>query len=319
MARTPSFFMLVPGSWSDLGEVQKVLAESGLIVRDMGESLASGESAVDLVGAEGLADAFRFGRMGRLDERVVAEVQACRSAAVIEIAGLLQDAASQLASMGRALRRSGGVAVRMESSGCASDWQSWLTNMDSGAAQDLYEASVLVVSDNDGTVFTCGMHVFDLPDAQIRMADSRKAADWLHVFCVYQLAEQPVLASGHTFQPDAKSNRRTFERWPDHRHHPDDGRHNPFGLWRFLAEGNAGLEASDPAPYVMPSLVAMLVSAEKQKGSPLSESEVASLVENAPAMMIEQEKIRELERARGYADIEPERAWDQWQLVRETF
>lgn len=284
----------------------------------MSESLASGEVAVELVEAEGLSDGFRLGRTGPLDDRLFAEVQRCKSAVVIELVGLLQGWGSQLASIGRALQQAGGVAVRMESSGSPSDWETWLAQMESGTARELYEASVIVVGDDDGTIFTCGMHVFDLPEAQVQFADPQEAVYWLNVFSVYQIAEQPVLASGHTFQPDPDSTRRKLERWPDHRHHPQDGRHNPFGVWRFLAEGEPGLQASDRTPCITPSLVAMLVSAEKRKGSALSEAEVASLVEKAPAIMIEQEKVRELERSRGYSDIEPQRAWEQWQIVRET-
>jgi len=45
--------------------------------------------------------------------------------------------------------------------------------------------------------------------------------------------------------------------------HPGDGRHDPFGVWRFLSEGQEGLETGRLVPSIMPSLVAMLINAER--------------------------------------------------------
>jgi hypothetical protein len=33
-------------------------------------------------------------------------------------------------------------------------------------------------------------------------------------------------------------------------------------------------------------------------------------------MMMKQRDQQKLERSRGYADLDPERAWEQWQLLR---
>jgi hypothetical protein len=110
--------------------------------------------------------------------------------------------------------------------------------------------------DDDGGLFTCGMHQFDLPDAEIAMSDAREVIAWLDAFCTYQLAEQPALVSGHTFRPDANATRRTIERWPDHRHPPNDGRHNPFGLWRFKEPGTSALKPRALVSTIMPPLVA---------------------------------------------------------------
>jgi len=160
------------------------------------------------------------------------------------------------------------------------------------------------------------MHHFDLPDAEITMNDGQTATAWLDSFCVFQLAEQPGLASGHTFQPHADAARRAFDRWPDHRHPPSDGRHNPFGLWRFRQPGAPGPAGGKLVPTIMPSLVALLLAAERSKGSPLTRPEVEAIVAKSAAIMMNPRDVRALERSRGYADIEPELAWPQWQIVR---
>jgi hypothetical protein len=204
----------------------------------------------------------------------------------------------------------------MEASGAASAWEPWLEQLESGDLQELYASAVLLVDDDDGTLFTCGMHHFDLPDAEIKTSDAQEAAAWLDSFCVYQLAEQPALASGHTFQPHVDAARRAFDRWPDHRHGPDDGRRNPFGLWRFRQAGAAGPVGKKLAPTIIPSLIALLLASERSKGSPLTQGEVEDIASKSPAMMMEPRHVLALERSRGYADIEPELAWQQWQIVR---
>src|SRR5438046_1328587 len=83
----------------------------------------------------------------------------------------------------------------------------------------------VVDADEDDLRCTCGMHHFDLPDAEVKLQDREEAGAWLDAFCLYQLIEQPALLSGHTFRPHANSERRAFERWPDQHHHRDDGRH----------------------------------------------------------------------------------------------
>ena len=39
---------------------------------------------------------------------------------------------------------------------------------------------------------------------------------------------------------------------------------------------------------------------------------------NAPSRMMTVADARKLELSRGYADIEPELAWEQWQVVKQT-
>ena len=167
-------------------------------------------------------------------------------------------------------------------------------------------------------MFTCGMQQFDLPDAQVTTSDPRETIDWLDSFCVYQLKEQPALASGHTFQSHPDATRRAFDRWPDHRHHPNDGRHNPFGLWRFREPGAPGVRAAKLVPTIVPTLVSLLAAAERSSGRPLNRRELEDLVSGSPAIAMDPRDALALERSRGYADIEPELAWEQWQIVRQS-
>jgi hypothetical protein len=45
---------------------------------------------------------------------------------------------------------------------------------------------------------------------------------------------------------------------------------------------------------------------------------VETLVEQSPAITMERRDAIALEQSRGYADLEPELAWEQWLIVRAT-
>lgn len=311
--------MLVPGPWSTPAEVVRGLEKLGIAAKPSGGgTVAAGEISVDLVEDDELAQALAWGRRGPLDHEVLLRVGECTHAALIEYGGCAHDHMLDVAKLGRALRELGGVAIRMEASGAASAWDAWLERFDSGVPSQAYGASVLVVQDDDDLMFTCGMHQFQLPEAQVAFPDASQTLAWLDAFCEYQLDEQPILLSGHTFRPDAAAPQRVLERWPDHRHDPNDGRHNPFGVWRLQEPADARIAAVKLVPTIMPSLVALLLATERSEGRPLTEHEVERLVSNSTSIAMEPKDVRALERARGYADIEPELAWEQWQIVRGT-
>lgn len=313
----PSFFMLVPGPWSTVSELVSGLERLGIDAKPSGSgAVAAGEIAVAIVEDHELEQAFACGRQGPLDPELLRRVATCTRAALVEYGGCAHEQMPALAKLGRALRELGGVAIRMEASGAASAWDVWLPRFESGAASQAYGASVLVVQDDDDVLFTCGMHQFQLPEAQAAFSDAAQTLAWLDAFCEYQLDEQPVLLSGHTFRPDAKSEPRVLERWPDHRHHPNDGRHNPYGVWRLQKPGDARIAAVKLVPTIMPSLVALLLATERSEGRPLTQHEVEKLVSNSTSIAMEPKDVRALERTRGYADIESELAWEQWQIVR---
>jgi hypothetical protein len=74
--------------------------------------------------------------------------------------------------------------------------------------------------------------------------------------------------------------------------------------------------ASGLVPTIVPALTVQLLAAERSEGRPLSQREVEALTSNATAIAMAPPEALALERSRGYADIEPELAWEQWQIVR---
>ncbi len=69
-------------------------------------------------------------------------------------------------------------------------------------------------------------------------------------------------------------------------------------------------------PVFIPALVVLLHHAERLKGSPLTEQEVLAIRDQGACMMMRVEHAVALDEKRGYNDIDPERAWEQWQEAR---
>ncbi|TDR79735.1 hypothetical protein [Paludibacterium purpuratum] len=76
--------------------------------------------------------------------------------------------------------------------------------------------------------------------------------------------------------------------------------------------------ASSPAnddpliPVPIPALGVLLLNLEKQKGSPLSESEVIEIRDKAVCIMLPLTAKVEMDEKRGYRDIDPENVWVEW-------
>ena len=70
-------------------------------------------------------------------------------------------------------------------------------------------------------------------------------------------------------------------------------------------------------PVFIPALGVTLVSAEDKKGQPLTKTEVLSIRDNAPCMMMKPADFEKLEQSRGYDDIDPDHCWYDWQMLRQ--
>jgi hypothetical protein len=76
-----------------------------------------------------------------------------------------------------------------------------------------------------------------------------------------------------------------------------------------------GLPESDDDPLIpfpIPALVDILTIKEREKGEPLTEMEVNEIRDNAVCMMLPKSAAEKMTAARGYSDIDPEFAWEQW-------
>jgi hypothetical protein len=259
------------------------------------------------------ADSFSF---GTVEPPVLEEIDAAPGAFLVRLTDDLREGRDRVVAVVEALRERGGLAVRLEQSKLGWGIDAWLALVRPGSPSALHRCAVTMLV-GDGRVVSCGMHAFSLPDAcvQVEIMTSQEAQELLSTLNVYQIAEDPLLLSGQTFSPAAGSPRRVVQRWPDDGYPPDHWCHNPYGVWRLSAGGEQARPQTEFHPLFVPSLVALLSALEDKSGS-LTRVQVEEATEQATCIAVEHRHAQEMERTRGYADIDPHLAWQQWCVVR---
>ena len=71
-------------------------------------------------------------------------------------------------------------------------------------------------------------------------------------------------------------------------------------------------------PVPIPALCAILLNAEKTLGRPLTEDEVLAIRDAMPCITMHVLDRAALEEKRGYRDIDPENAWEEWLQLRPS-
>jgi hypothetical protein len=70
-------------------------------------------------------------------------------------------------------------------------------------------------------------------------------------------------------------------------------------------------------PVFNPPLIKLLLQKEKTKGAPLTKEEVLEIRNNATMILIKATEAQKKAHTRGYEDIDPEKAWEQWKVLRK--
>jgi len=78
-------------------------------------------------------------------------------------------------------------------------------------------------------------------------------------------------------------------------------------------------EQEELVPVPIPALIAILLNQEQEKGTPLTEQEVIEIRDNAVCIMMPISSIKAMEESRGYADLNPEYVWEEWQEARKEY
>jgi hypothetical protein len=259
--------------------------------------------------------AFSFGTVA---PEVVAAIDQAPGALVLHWPVDLREGRQELVAAVARLRAAGALAVRLEQSKAGWDVAGWLELFSSDDPWAWHRGAVAFLS-GDGALQSCGMHAFSLPDVRVALdgEDETAMRTLGSVLNVYQLAEDPLLRSGETFSPDRDAPRRVLERWPDVEYPETHPCHNAYGVWRLGPPGGRARPLGELVPTFMPALRVLLEALEAQQGSPLTKEQVESTRDQSPCITMDPRDAQAMERARGYADLDPELAWEQWQLVRE--
>ena len=180
---------------------------------------------------EQMIEAFEFGGQGKLSGATLDQIAEHKNVVYLHFPFDIVSQKTRILKHTEVLSRCGGIAVKLETSGIAHDWERWFELLRSNNPFDTYCASAVLVGDEQ-FYYSCGMHNFGLPDAQISNSfDAAEGADLINRFNYWQIVEKPVPKAGHTFSLTENSPHFRLELSKDKRHSEDDLFCNPNGLW----------------------------------------------------------------------------------------
>lgn len=278
------------------------------------DALAGADCTAEWIANDGhFGEAFGFGTVA---PELVARIDRAPGALVLLWPADLRTGRAAIVAAVTRLRDAGALAVRLEESKLGWDVDTWLELFGADDPWAWHRGAVAFLRDADA-LHSIGMHAFALPDVRIALDGDPAALQALATSLdLFQLIEDPPLQSGHTFAPDAATPRRVIERWPAVEYPPDHPCHNPYGAWHLGPPGGVARSTGAQAFVFVPALRAILAAAEAQAETPLTRAEVEAIRDRAACMTMSVADAQRLERGRGYADLDPELVWPQWQLVR---
>lgn len=178
-----------------------------------------------------MATAFEFGSQGRMSANLLETVAGHKSVVYLYFPRDLLAQRNRMLSFCDILRRAGGIAVKIETSGVAHSFQQWEERLN-GTLFDHYTAAITLVGDTDA-YYSCGMHNFGFPDCETPASLGIEAgADLMNRFNLWRLDEVPEFEDGHTFSLAADAPMFRMRHMEDMRHEADHLFFNPHGLWR---------------------------------------------------------------------------------------
>ncbi|MEI5906628.1 DUF4261 domain-containing protein [Bacillus spongiae] len=140
----------------------------------------------------------------------------------------------QVVDVGATLLKSGGLAVKVETSGIAHTKDEWYQLLENQEYFPIYSHFVTLVGDKE-SYYSCGMKAFGLPDVIASSSISpEEAADLFNNFNLYNIVEHPSFNNGDTFSLEPNSPLYKIHFIPEFRYEEDDAFFNPFGLVKLI-------------------------------------------------------------------------------------
>lgn len=147
-------------------------------------------------------------------------------------------AAEAMAKAAAVILKTGGIGVKIASTGLAFDKDTWLELVENFEEHHLYRLFVLdcIVDRDNDAVYSCGMHNLGLKDAIVQGEEPEDGINLLRIFGYYQVVDKPAIYDGQTFRADMESPvYRIFEE-EEQPYNEDDPFYNPYGRWRLERE-----------------------------------------------------------------------------------
>jgi hypothetical protein len=247
----------IPGPWQNREELQWRIMNALC-----GEFMFAGDILVnrneedyyDYIGLtlydadSNMSRAFEYAGQGKLTVKTLDAIANHRMIAYLHFPLAILGQQGRIGQFTEVLREVGGLAVKIESSGIAHEWEAWTALLELYNPFNLYCGFVRLTGD-DNYYYSCGMHQFRLPDIRVGCSiDAVEAEKLINHFNDYQIMQQetielmdnfleyytvqrPQLASGHTFSVVENGPYYRFTLLDDYRYDEENLFYNRYGIW----------------------------------------------------------------------------------------
>lgn len=239
MSKAPQTVICIPGQWIDRTDIVTSIASrsggylfAGMVMMKIGTK--DGFTLEIYEHDSNLKNTFAIAGRGRLTEEDLDAIGSHTFTLYLVADSGSTSAARKLLHAADALLKSGGIAVKIESSGTAHRADRWAKFCADDQLGILLQAYVTYIGGN-GVYYSCGMHNLGFRDAIVE-ADIApdEAAQLLHTFLGYLLVENPTIKDRETFSANANASRYRLFREACTIYPVDNLFHNPFGMWKIV-------------------------------------------------------------------------------------
>ncbi len=236
----PKTVLCIPGNWTDRTDIVTAIG-----VNNINEFIFIGSTLLNLktkVGYEleicerdpAMRESFKWaGMVNRVSEEFLDKIDKHRYVVyIIGETGSFETAKS-IADAGNAVLKSGGLGIKVESTGKAFTKKHWSELLNNFEDSNLYQMYVLdSISDGKGITYSCGMHNLGLKDAIVYNEEFQESVKLLSIFGYYQLIDKPNLQKNQTFSADPTSFIFVIKEENNQPNKDDELFENPYGMWR---------------------------------------------------------------------------------------
>lgn len=236
----PKTVLCIPGNWKNRTEIVTAIAENNL-----NEFIFAGMILLNLKNNVGfeleicerddrLKESFKFaGMVNRISEEFLNKVD--KHSSIIYLSAETGDLESvkSVADAGNAILKSGGIGIKVETTGKAFTSEHWTELLNNYEETNLYKMFVLdSISDGKGITYSCGMHNLGLKDSIVYNEEFQESVNLISSFCHYQLIEKPEIMNNQTFSIDAEAPIFVISEEKNQPNKGDELFENPYGMWK---------------------------------------------------------------------------------------